>query len=282
MQTKIGFIGAGKVGVSLGKFFRQGGLTVTGYYNRHREAALAAAEFTESRCFDSAQAVAEASDAIFLTVPDNQIRAVYGSLRGLDLRGKKICHCSGALSAEEAFPGIEALGATGYSIHPLFPVSDKWASYKELGSAFFCVEGTGPLDFCVKTLESLGPRVQEISGDAKVKYHAACVFASNLVCALMDTGLNLLQECGFTEAGAREALAPLALSNMKHLLEDGPVQALTGPVERGDSETVRKHLLALGDSPEAALYRAASEVLVSNAGRKNPDRDYAELRRVLE
>lgn len=282
MQTKIGFIGAGKVGVSLGKFFRQGELTVTGYYNRHREAAQAAAEFTESRCFDSAEAVAEASDAIFLTVPDNQIQAVYGSLRGLDLRGKKICHCSGALSAEEAFPDVTALGATGYSIHPLFPVSDKWASYKELGSAFFCVEGTGPLDFWVKTLESLGPSVQEISGDAKVKYHAACVFSSNLVCALVDTGLNLLQECGFTEAGAREALAPLTLSNMKHLLEDGPVQALTGPVERGDSETVRKHLSALGDGPEAALYRAASEALISIAEYKNPDRDYAGLRRILE
>lgn len=88
MQTKIGFIGAGKVGVSLGKFFREGGLPVTGYYNRHREAAQAAADFTESACFDSAQAVADASDVIFLTVPDNKIREVYESLRGVDLRGK--------------------------------------------------------------------------------------------------------------------------------------------------------------------------------------------------
>lgn len=279
---KIGFIGAGKVGVSLGKFFREGGLTVTGYYNWHREAAQEAADFTESKCFDSAEAVAKASDAIFLTVPDNKIRAVYESLRGLDLRGKKICHCSGALSAGEAFPGIEVLGATGYSIHPLFPVSDKWASYKELGLAFFCVEGTGPLDFWVKTLESLGTRVQEVSGEAKVKYHAACVLSSNLVCALVDTSLNLLQDCGFTESGAREALAPLALSNMKHLLEDGPVQALTGPVERGDGDTVRKHLSVLGDGPEAALYRAASEVLVFIAECKNPNREYGEIRRILE
>ena len=235
---KIGFIGAGKVGVSLGKFFREGGLTVTGYYNRHRDAAQEAADFTGSRCFDSAEAVAKASDAVFITVPDNRIRGVYESLRGLELRGKKICHCSGALSAEEAFPGIEALGATGYSIHPLFPVSDKWTSYKELGSAFFCIEGTGPLDFWKKTLEALGPRVQE-------------------------------------------ALAPLALSNMKHLLEDGPVQALTGPVERGDAETVRKHLSVLGDGLEGELYRAASEVLVSIAERKNPDREYGEIRRIL-
>ena len=51
---------------------------------------------------------------------------------------------------------------------------------------------------------------------------------------------------------------------------------------QGDSETVRKHLSVLGDGPEAALYRAASEVLVSIAERKNPDRDYAGLRRILE
>ena len=282
MQTKIGFIGAGKVGVSLGKFFREGGLTVTGYCNRHREAAQAAADFTGSTCFDSAEAVAEASDAIFITVQDNRIREVYGFLRELDLRGKKICHCSGVMSAGEAFPGIEALGATGYSIHPLFPVSDKWTSYKELRSAFFCIEGTGPLEFWKKTLEALGPKVQAISGDAKVKYHAACAISSNLVCALADTSLKLLQDCGFTETGAREALAPLALSNMKHLLEDGPVQALTGPVERGDAETVRKHLSVLGDGPEGELYRAASEVLVSIGEMKNPDRDYSEIRRILE
>ena len=113
MQTKIGFIGAGKVGVSLGKFFREGGLPVTGYYNRRREAAQAAADFTESKCFDSAEAVADASDVIFLTVPDNKIREVYESLRGVDLRGKKICHCSGALSAEEAFRTLRLWGRRG-------------------------------------------------------------------------------------------------------------------------------------------------------------------------
>ena len=65
-----------------GNFFSEGGLTVTGYYNQHREAAQAAADFTESRGFDSAEAVAESSDAIFLTVPDNQIREVYGASVG--------------------------------------------------------------------------------------------------------------------------------------------------------------------------------------------------------
>ena len=101
-------------------------------------------------------------------------------------------------------------------------------------------------------------------------------------CSSVDTSLKLLQECGFTENGAREALEPLALSNMKHLLEAGPVQALTGPVERGDAETVRKHLSVRGDGPEGELYRAASEVLVSIAECKNPNREYGEIRRILE
>ena len=61
-----------------------------------------------------------------------------------------------------------------------------------------------------------------------------------------------------------------------------PGAGANGPVERGDAETVRKHLSALGDGPEAALYRAASEVLVSIAECKNPDREYAGLRRILE
>lgn len=110
MQTKIGFIGAGKVGVSLGKFFREGGLTVTGYYNRHREAAQAAADFTESACFDSAEAVADASDVIFLTVPDNKIREVYESLRGVDLRGKKSVTAAGLCPPRRLFRTLRLWG----------------------------------------------------------------------------------------------------------------------------------------------------------------------------
>lgn len=62
-------------------------------------------------------------------------------MKDMSLEGKFICHCSGALSAGDAFPGIDKCGAFGYSVHPLFAVSDKYNSYKELSHAYFVIEG---------------------------------------------------------------------------------------------------------------------------------------------
>ena len=280
-MIKTGFIGAGKVGFSLGKFFSEGEIQVTGYYDRHRESAQEAAEFTNSKCYDSIEEIVRSSDAIFLTVPDGLITEVYESLKDYDIRNKHICHCSGAMSAGEAFPGIGSEGAEGYSIHPLFPVSNKLTVYRELGDAFFCIEGTDEAGLMLwkQRLEALGPKVQMISGEKKSKYHAACAISSNLVCALIDKSVELLQDCGFTEEGALEALEPLVMSNVKHLVEDGAVKALTGPLERGDAGTIKKHLSVIGDT---GLYVEASKRLISIASKKNPDRDYSEIRELLK
>ena len=155
---KIGFIGAGKVGFSLGQFFVQGGLPVTGYYSRHRGSAQEAAAWTGTKQYESLESLARASDALFLTVPDGAIASVFAQLREFDLAGKQICHCSGALTAREAFPGVEETGAGHYSIHPLFPLCDKTVAWRELPGAFFCLEGRGPhLDWWAERLASLGP-----------------------------------------------------------------------------------------------------------------------------
>ena len=105
----IGFIGAGKVGFSLVQFFAHGGLSMIFYYSLHRDSAQEAAERTGTRQFASLEALVRASDAIFLTVPDGAISAVYEKLRQFDLTGKQLCHCSGAISAQEAFPGAEPM-----------------------------------------------------------------------------------------------------------------------------------------------------------------------------
>ena len=166
----IGFIGAGKVGFSLGQFFAHGGLPMTGYYSRHRDSAQEAAERTGTRQFASLEALVRASDAIFLTVPDGAISAVYEKLRQFDLTGKQLCHCSGAISAQEAFPGAEELGAELYSIHPLFPVSDKYVAWRELTGAFFCIEGVGThLDWWAETLAGLGAQVRRLPSEGKAR-----------------------------------------------------------------------------------------------------------------
>jgi predicted short-subunit dehydrogenase-like oxidoreductase (DUF2520 family) len=71
-------------------------------------------------------------------------------------------------------------------------------------------------------------------------------------------------------------------SNMNHLAQVGPTAALTGPVERGDTATVQKHLACFDSQDERELYRLLSKKLVDVAQQKNPDRDYQPLRHVLK
>ena len=67
---RIGFVGAGKVGFSMGKFFALGGLNVSGYFSRSVQSAREAADFTGSWCFESLGELVAESDAVFITVPD--------------------------------------------------------------------------------------------------------------------------------------------------------------------------------------------------------------------
>lgn len=269
-KKRIAFIGAGKVGNTLGKFLSEEGITVSGYYSRHRESAQAAARFTGSSCFDTYRELVENSDVIFLTVPDGEIQNVFQQLTSYELRGKQICHCSGALSAAEAFIGIEHYGAAGASIHPLFPISSKEQSYRELSDAFFCLEGAEEIvkpwgDF----LRTRTAGVKQIGGDQKVAYHAACAIASNLYCGLMQLSLELLEPCGFSKEEGLQALAPLVRSNVSHILQDGPVTALTGPVERGDYLTVNKHREVISEGNDLQIYDSLTNKLKELAKQKH-------------
>lgn len=282
MAVRVGFIGAGKVGCTLGKLFAQEGVCVSGYASRHEASAAAAARFTGSKSYQSADELVLDSDAVFLTVPDAEIPSLFQKIKALDLAGKAVCHCSGALTVAEALPGIEATGAFGYCLHPLFPVSDRFDSYREVPGALFCLEGTGPhLAFWEQVLRGLGCPTRVLAPESKARYHAACAISSNLVCALVEESLELLSDCGFSRDEALAALAPLVRSNVEHLLSDGPVAALTGPVERNDVATVRGHLACLPSPEDRALYRAASQKLVCLAEEKNPGRNYQELKELL-
>lgn len=77
---------------------------MTGYYNRHEESSRDAAAFTGTSFFESPEKLIAASDAIFLTVPDSEIKNTYDSLSKESLKGKMMIHCSGSLGAEDAFP----------------------------------------------------------------------------------------------------------------------------------------------------------------------------------
>ncbi len=262
-------------------------MTVKGYYSLHGESAKDAARFTNSQAYDTMQEMLSECDMIFLTVPDGKIKAVWEELPRHDLKGKLICHCSGAMSSREAFTGIGETGAYGYSIHPLFAVSDKYEAYRELSDVFFTLEGCAPagndphLANVRIWLESLGNPVGIITPGDKPRYHCAATVASNLVCGLVDLSMDLLHTCGFSEKDALRALSPILTGNMAHIAADGPEKSLTGPVERNDENTIRKHLDCLETAEDKRLYSLLSARLTDMAQHRHPERDYAGICRLL-
>lgn len=278
---KFGFIGAGKVGFSLGKYLVDNNQVVTGYYSEFENDAEEAARFTNTRKYDALEALTKDSDVLFLTVSDGQISHVWEQLKSQHVYGKIICHCSGALSSE-VFSDMAKYECYGYSIHPLFAVSNKYDSYKELSSSYFTIEGSKKyLDSMKKLFESFGNKVVVIDKDAKVKYHAAAAICSNLVVGLVNLSEDLLIQCGFDKENAHKAIIPIIKGNMEHIVENGTVDALTGPIERNDVLTVRKHLDCL-ESDAKNVYREVSGQVLKVAKLKNKEADYDEMEEILK
>ena len=279
-RPRVGFIGAGRVGTTLGKYFHDHGADVSGYYSKSHESAQASATFTDTACYNSIAELTSDCNMLFITVPDGQIGSVWNEVSKYDIKGKCICHCSGAMSSS-VFNDITGHGAFGYSVHPLCAVSSKENSYKNFSDVFFAVEGSDEYrDRIIEWLRAMGNPVSGIASDKKVLYHVAAVFASNLGVALYNMAAGILADCGIEADTATKALSGLYLGNCQNIVKQGAVKALTGPVDRNDITTINKHIEALaGDHLD--IYKKLSLELIKVASVKNPDTDYSALSRIL-
>lgn len=278
---KIGIIGAGKVGTTLGAYLRKQQIAVTGYYSRTYESAVLAADFTKTKAYKDIAALVGASDTLFVTTPDGEIGRVWDCIAKYELADKIICHFSGSLSSL-VFSGIEAAGASGCSIHPMFAFSDKFESYKQFHTACLTMEGQKEAVRTMKALFGmLGHKVLTVKAEDKMRYHAAAALASNYMVGLFQTSLDLLGVCGFSEEDSQVLLEPLVRNNVNAMLEKGTKDALTGPIERGDFQTVEKHLTVLQGTDTEAVYRSIGKALVRIAEEKHGDRDYTAIKNIL-
>ena len=216
---RAGFIGAGKVGFSLGKYLKENGVEITGYFSKSPESAKSAADFTNTKLYKSIEDILSDSDTLFITVPDGQISKVWDYMKNLDIKNKNICHCSGSISSTVFFDG-ENLGANIYSVHPLYAISDKCESWKHLNKAYFTVEGSAEnLDEIKSIFERAGNKVIAMGAENKSLYHCGAVVVSNLVNGLFQVGAEMLVKCGFDKKDAKKALVPLFTGNADTLAE---------------------------------------------------------------
>lgn len=213
----IGFIGSGKVGFSLGKYFSMKGITLSGYFSKLYKDALDASKFTNSKAYEVINDLVRDSSMIFITTPDDSIHEVWQKLSSLDLEGKIICHTSGSLTSS-ILSNINNSDAIAYSIHPIFAFSDKYNAYKNLQNAYFSIEGPeSHIPLLKDFINSLGNKSFVINKENKALYHLASVTASNLVLSLINTGCSYLSQCGLSENDALEALMPLIQNNIDNI-----------------------------------------------------------------
>ena len=297
---RAGFIGAGKAGCSLGRYLHdlrlkesaaadenpeaERAFELSGFYSKTFEHSKEAADNTKSAAFSNLEQVVSESDMIFITTPDRVIGEVWETIRQkgeqgeLPLKGRIFCHLSGSLSSE-VFYGRKKQGAFGCAVHPMQAISSRNTDFS---GAFFTADGDTEAVTAVKDLlTQKGNTVSVIEPSCKKKYHMAASTASNLVTGLIQMALDALEECGFSKDTALAMLTPLMEGNIKNICEKGTAAALTGPVERGDMETVKTHLAQLsGEKRE--IYRLLSRQLIDIAQVKNKTRDYSNLKKLLE
>lgn len=245
----IGIIGSGRLGTAL-------------------SSALLAARYTHihvaSRTAGSIDAVVETCALVFLAVPDRAIGSLAETLAWH--AGQGVVHCSGALRLD-ALSVATTRGALAGCLHPLqtFPGASTPADDAERFRGITCgVEGASPLgDLLEGIAGDLGAWTVRLAGVDRARYHAAAVLVSNDVAALMAAGTRAWAQAGLPEDAAREALAPLLFAAASNVARLPLAQALTGPIARGDTETVARHLEALAGDPDlVGVYRALGRELL--------------------
>lgn len=285
-RENIVLVGPGRAGCSLARGLTRAGhrlAAIVGGSPENRRAVAAA--LGDVPVVPHAAALGMAS-LVIIAVPDDRLVDVATALaEGTPAAPTTLAfHVCGAKGRSVLDP-LAARGARTAAWHPLrsLPVRDLGPS--GLDGALVAIE-SDPAD--LPRLESLARAVNgrpaSLDGRRRDTYHAGAAAAGNGILAVFDLGMRALMRAGIPEELARRALATLAEGAVTNAGRTGPSAALTGPVVRGDAETVAAHIRALrrdlGDA-DAAFYAALSEALVRVAAARPDGAKASSVRRVL-
>jgi predicted short-subunit dehydrogenase-like oxidoreductase (DUF2520 family) len=224
------------------------------------------------------------SKVILLTTPDGALGTAANTLASFDqskLRDKIVLHTSGAMDRAVLGP-LARRGASTGSLHPMQTFSGRGAP--NLEKVIFAVEGDRRAAAVARKIaRSLGGVPVAMSGENKPAYHAAGLLVAGHSLGLMEAASQVLLKLGFSRRNALRALLPLTRQMLDNFEKLGPQKSWTGPLSRGDFETVARHTKAMQRYPRefqeayAALALLSSKVLSKNrAGASN------QLKRVLK
>jgi predicted short-subunit dehydrogenase-like oxidoreductase (DUF2520 family) len=282
---KIGIIGAGKVGIALGHVLQNKGFAVVAVASRREASLELARKYIGGNCTYTTDVseVAQYADVIGVTTQDREIHIVAHDIfrKTAGLEQKLFFHTSGAHAADELSP-LDQKGAILGSLHPLQTFPDVNSGIVALPRTYIFIEGDEKglplLDLLASTI---GLRAVRIESKNKVLYHLSAVFVCNLLCALMQAGEGIMNRIGIELT----PFFPIIETTLRNIENKGPLHSLTGPVVRGDADTVASHLEAIkGMGLHESVYRILSQVALEMAAERKTlkPEDIEKLARILK
>ncbi|HET7726241.1 MAG TPA: DUF2520 domain-containing protein [Candidatus Limnocylindrales bacterium] len=262
----VGVVGAGPVGTTLGLAFSRAGWPVAAVASRDAGRREAFRRLVPgARGFAEPNALVDDVEIVFLTVPDDAIAAVAGSLRLY--AGQAVVHTSGLLGPEVLAPAMAA-GTQAATFHPLVAFADPMLAVDALQGATVAIEGDeGLAAHLAELAEAIGAVPVRLPPGSKATYHAAAVLSAGGVVSLLDAIVELGRTLELDETATLAIFLPLVEQTAANVRALGVARALTGPTVRGDAGTVTAHLDAIARSAPGveAVYRALVERSVAIA-----------------
>ncbi len=271
----IGLIGPGRAGVGLALALAQAGYSVR-LHGRNKKSVPAPLTLTVGDGVKPPPWIGDVA-VVILTVRDDAITPLATSLAKAGAIGEPhvVLHVSGAQGQEALGPLVPSRAALG-SLHPLQTIVEPALTPGRLKGAWAAVEGMPRATQAgEKIAQDLGMRPFHIPTKSKAIYHAGAVFASNYLVVVEAVAQRLLRHAGLSDADAWAALRPLVEGTFENLSRHEPREALTGPVVRGDTATIVRHLESLAVD-DAKLYRALGRAALELAQKQGMDEATAE------
>lgn len=282
-SLSISFLGAGALASGLARRLCERGVRVPevlsrpAVESRRRAAALA----REVGAVPGTMATAAlACDVLLLAVPD---AAIAGTAKSLArrfarraMRPRVVLHASGARDSSALAP-LSALGIATGSAHPMMTFVAAGPP-PDLRGAYFALEGAPAAVRAGRSIARLlGALSFVLSPEKKPMYHAFGAMLSPMLAAELEAAANLGRRAGISPRVLRALMRPIVERTVANVLAEGAAHSFSGPLVRGDVDTVKAHLLALAHLPEAKVYRA----LVAYATQTLPVARRAAMKRLL-
>lgn len=243
-MERIGFIGVGKVGTAFGvRLAEQHFPVVAAMDVISAEAERFAARIPGCDAYDTAQALADNTDFVFITTPDDVIGHVAAQLSWRP--GQTVIHCSGANSTAILEPARRT-GAHVGCMHPCNTFASIAQSLENLPRSTFTLEAEEPvLSDLKRFVDSLNGRWMMLRGEDKGLYHASICLACNYMYTLVDICTDMWKHFGISQEDAVSACMPILVGTLNNIENVGFPGCLTGPIARGDVSTIRTHIRTL-------------------------------------